>query len=368
MEPDFDYLKNHRNRYLYVHPGRDGKYVTICDEQEVTVLELDLTERIKLCVKLFYVDDRKDFNRLQISKMIWRKRSGWTQDGEVIVNQIGAGQIRDILEVFAELDLSDAQKSRLPLANIEISQIGGILGSEKGADLVKLISESSELQSDIFAIKNKKMAVEEFENKLKVGCSEPEWQKFFESNPWIFGHGLSYVFLDKVGDKFETTTTGHEHLTSGKRVDALVRTRAEVSQYVFIEIKKSDEPLLKETSYRSGCWGVSAELSNAVSQIQKTAFEFSKRRFRENLKDQSGNTLENVVYLIDPRCYLIIGNLDQIAENDDKVASFELFRRNIRTPEIITYDELFQRVSFMVNNLGSEAVRPPTANSDEIPF
>ena len=46
-------------------------------------------------------------------------------------------------------------------------------------------------------------------------------------------------------------------------------TRAEVSQYVLVEIKKSDTELLQEEEYRSGCWGVSSELSNAVTQTAK---------------------------------------------------------------------------------------------------
>ena len=66
-----------------------------------------------------------------------------------------------------------------------------------------------------------------------------EWPgcHFFEANPWIFGHGLNYVFLDKVGAKLEAITTGASHEDDGNRVDALMRTRAAISQYVVIEIK-----------------------------------------------------------------------------------------------------------------------------------
>ena len=38
----------------------------------------------------------------------------------------------------------------------------------------------------------------------------------------------------------------------------------------------------------------------------------------------------------------------QIEDDDDKVASFELYRRNNRNPEILTYDELLHRARFMV--------------------
>src|SRR5664279_3871143 len=107
---------------------------------------------------------------------------------------------------------------------------------------------------------------------------ESEWQSFFETNPWIFGHGLNYVSLDKIGSRLENLTTGTTFDKHGKRSDALVRTRAEVSQYVLVEIKRHNTALLRNSEYRPGCWGVSDEISNAVTQIQKTTFEFARNR------------------------------------------------------------------------------------------
>jgi hypothetical protein len=60
------------------------------------------------------------------------------------------------------------------------------------------------------------------------------------------------------------------------------------------------------------------------------------------------------VYAVDPRSFLVIGNLDQVRGNDDKIACFELYRRNIRAPEILTFDELFQRASCIVENISRE--------------
>ena len=34
--------------------------------------------------------------------------------------------------------------------------------------------------------------------------------------------------------------------------------------------------------------------------------------------------------------------------NKDKLRSFELFRKNISSPEIITFDELYERARFIV--------------------
>ncbi|MEB3090037.1 Shedu anti-phage system protein SduA domain-containing protein, partial [Parvimonas sp. M20] len=83
------------------------------------------------------------------------------------------------------------------------------------------------------------------EHAIRKTGEEPVWQHFFEANPWIFGHGLNYVFLDKVGAKLEAITTGASHEDDGNRVDALMRTRAAISQYVLIEIKTPSAALVK---------------------------------------------------------------------------------------------------------------------------
>ena len=60
---------------------------------------------------------------------------------------------------------------------------------------------------------------------------------------------MSYVFLDKVGPKLEARTTGSAFDRPGKTADALMRTRAAISQYVLIEIKKASTDLLKKGTY-----------------------------------------------------------------------------------------------------------------------
>ena len=132
-------------------------------------------------------------------------------------------------------------------------------------------------------------------------------------------------------------------------------TRAEVSQYVLVEIKKNDTDLLQGVAYRSGCWGVSEELSNAVTQTQKTVFDFTRRRFRDHLKDGYGNDTGQTVYAVEPRSFLVVGNLSQLAGNDDKIACFELFRRNTKAPEILTFDELFHRARCIVENISKDS-------------
>lgn len=126
------------------------------------------------------------------------------------------------------------------------------------------------------------------------------------------------------------------------------------------EIKRGNTPRLQRRPYRPGCWGISLELSDAVTQAQKTAFDFGRDRVRITPKDADGNDAGGPIYTIEPRTYLVIGHQAELRGNDDKVACFELYRRNVRTPEIITFDELLERAKCIVERIDEE-VRGPAS-------
>ena len=56
-----------------------------------------------------------------------------------------------------------------------------------------------------------------------------------------------------------------------------MKTKAAVSQYVLVEIKTPGLKLLGK-EYRTGCYGIHPDLTDAVSHVQKTAFDFRHYR------------------------------------------------------------------------------------------
>ena len=100
------------------------------------------------------------------------------------------------------------------------------------------------------------------DERARLGKTEEAlWQAFFESNTWIFGYGLSYVFLSNlVGKKLEQVVRGFSIDSRGKRVDGLLKTQALISSLCFVEIKRHDTPLLQSKPYRPGVWSPSTEL------------------------------------------------------------------------------------------------------------
>lgn len=355
MSEDAGYLANYLPDKLYTHPGNAGVYATIVGVGEEVIGEIDVTVRCKIAVSAFWVQDRNDFGTFKITKLTLHKRYGWREESHVQVTHFQLAQMKEFLSIISNLNLSEAKKTRLSLDNINIGALGALLGSTKGAELIRELAKTPELHHDIYAVAAKRKALAEFEQRMGTDLPEKDWQAFFEANQWIFGHGLHYVSLGKAADTLMARTTGSEFDQPGKTADALMRTRAEVSQFVFVEIKKDTTELLRRGDpYRPGCWGVSTEVSNAVTQVQKTTFEFARKRFRVALKDSEGNDTGEMAYSVEPRSFLIVGDTKELSGNDDKIACFELYRRNIRSPEILTFDELLYRARFIVQNLTRE--------------
>ncbi|PKH90955.1 MULTISPECIES: Shedu immune nuclease family protein [unclassified Pseudoalteromonas] len=193
--------------------------------------------------------------------------------------------------------------------------------------------------------------------KKRKGCTnEGLWQKYFEKNPWIFGYGLGYIFLSGLDDrKLEQVVQGFSVVSHGKRVDALMKTKGIISNLCFIEIKTHATDLLETKPYRSGCWAPSKELAGAIAQVQGTvasAVENLSSKITPN--DKVGNPTGEEIFNYQPKSYLVIGSMDEFVSdngvNKDKLRSFELLRKNTSNPEIITFDELYERARFIVHN------------------
>lgn len=188
---------------------------------------------------------------------------------------------------------------------------------------------------------------------LQTKSIEGVWQKFFEQNSWIFGHGLNYVFSSPLNNsKLEQIVSGYNFNSFGKRVDGLLKTRGIVSSLCFVEIKTHKTELIS-TEYRKEAWAISKELNGAIAQVQRTVQKaLESLSSKIEVKDEKGYLTGEVVYLHQPKSYVIIGNLNEFVNergvNENMYSSFEIFRRNIIHPEILTFDELYERAKFIV--------------------
>jgi len=248
-------------------------------------------------------------------------------------------------------------------------------------DIKKFIIEHQELLSellsteltkeDIIALGYRKNQLEVFERllndrdyfeslkiKLHVSGDEALWQKFFEKNTWIFGYGLSYVFNTALeNSKLEQVVAGSDFNSSGKRIDALLKTKGILESFCFGEIKTNTALLLKKVTnpYRPESWQVSDEITGAIAQVQRTLQKsISNISTKTIIKDKQGNPTGETIFLYSPKAFIVIGSLSEFETefgiNEDKYSSFEMFRQGLNKIEIITFDELYQRALFIIRN------------------
>lgn len=183
------------------------------------------------------------------------------------------------------------------------------------------------------------------------GGVEDVWQNFFEANHWIFGIGLAPQFLHAWNEeKLEQTVVGSSIFEKGKRPDAVMRTAGALSALAFVEIKAHSTDLLHRDNYRPGTWRVSDEVAGGVAQCQITVDQVIRRAEHTlDIVDGDGYRTGESALICRPRSLLVIGSLDEFARDGNphvpRFESFERFRRSIRDPEIITFDELYERAA-----------------------
>lgn len=235
---------------------------------------------------------------------------------------------------------------------------------------IRELIENDVSANDVIALASRREAVAKFDAMLTdnhyfdslvndegSGSAERVWQRFFEANPWILGLSVASQLLTSWDEgKLEQAVRGNDITDAGKRVDALMRTAGRIRSMVLLEIKTHRSSLLG-SEYRRGCWSPSSELVGGVAQIQGTVHRAVKEiDERVASRASDGSEVPNdFTYLIRPRSLLVIGKLDELqgemgGDHLDKIRSFELFRRSTIEPEVITFDQLYQKALFIVEN------------------
>ena len=87
------------------------------------------------------------------------------------------------------------------------------------------------------------------------------------------------------------------------------------------------------------------DLTGGVSQLQVNCrqWEIDGSRTEQNMEALRRESIST----IRPKGILVIGHTAQL-DSISKRSTFELFRRNLINPEILTFDELYERAKFIV--------------------
>lgn len=362
---DEDVILNSKLEHLYNHDFNDGRFfqVVFSDENET---HIKLAART--CLKVIYLKEKDDIEGFEIIKLVSNR-----EKERVKLSKFNLQQLTCFLEFIKELDFKDITKRRISLADDELSvldtetkaKIATLLSGDDGSDVVyELLDKGLITNQDLVNTGYRKHQLELFESllyngglsqyKIQIGTpntkDETAWQHFFQSNEWIFGYGLDYRFQGILQKEFHASTSnaaGREEVIA----DFLLGDKKFTT---FVELKLPTTELFSKSKNRSNCWSLSNSLIDAFSQIleQKASGQIKV----ETSKELIGDDYEEITQrAYDSKTILIMGSWSQI-NNDPlgikriKEKTLELFRRDSRNVELVTYDELYERARFIVHN------------------
>jgi hypothetical protein len=194
-------------------------------------------------------------------------------------------------------------------------------------------------------------ALAEFEKALLASqWNEQQWERYFARNQWIFGLGLRFQFLGLIQN--QANYGGVNYTQKGaQKGEFLMATEAEERFTVLIEIKRPDSKIFHDSAvvkpYRNGVPGFSVDFADAISQVQVNGKTWEVQGSRR--EDDVEMLAKARIRTIAPRSILVFGHTKELTDLSRR-NSFELFRRSLVAPDVVTFDELLARARFIVRD------------------
>jgi len=375
-------IRTSKPNRLYSHEFEAGRFFQVVHEDEDGAT-IRFAPRTML--KVIYIKDQEDIEGFEIIKLV-----NETEKERVKLSKFNFAQLKEFLSFISEIDLKGITARRLKILDDQeldadsIRSVKTLLSKEGGSDLVEtLINEGIISSKDIVNTSFRKRGLQIFknlkdnseywktyadENGIKKNSEEKVWQYFFEKNQWIFGYGLDY--------RYQEILQREVHLSDAE----LDGSNTVIGDYLlgsnffttFIELKKPTTPLFGNKGNRSNSWKLSNDLIESVSQILEHKASGLIRL--DKTQYINGEPVEQKAY--DSKVILIIGDWKELdktegtLEKEIKKKTFELFRRDSRNVEILTFDELYERAHFIAE--GEKATTEDSKiiyeEDDDLPF
>ena len=190
---------------------------------------------------------------------------------------------------------------------------------------------------------SRSQAVADFENMLTQDLPESKWQKWFQSNGWVFG-------TDFVGI-VDTRSIDTEHIA-----DYLMRAYDDFIDV--IEIKRPGGGLkFWATKTDHDNYVPSADLVKAITQSTKYIYEIEREANSVKFLERTDG-----VKVIKPRCVLIYGRSNDWDEEQKK--DYRILNSAYHNLTIMTYDHVLSRAKKILGlDMGVRDIDP-----NDIPF
>ncbi|WP_126975819.1 Shedu immune nuclease family protein [Frigidibacter oleivorans] len=361
----FSWKENSEERLRHVRIVMDGSDIIHLGEIEGAVCLRLSGEKRKTQVAAVVSQDDKAIRRLTLQTFQSRQQGDWYQGYEEHAFTFRRDEFERLLAFLERIKFVDlSNQERFEIEDISTGTGRKAIIDAADGDIVKRFLSmgaqdreaalralgNSLSPRDIDILLGRQAALKVFEQQLLAGSwIERDWQQFFESQPWVFGYGLDYRVM-RTFDREVTVGAGGTDNRNKPAVDFLTS----FSDYtVLVEIKRPDARIFQvRKGGRAGTWSFSADFTDAVSQILEQKAEWlSFASTGEHHSKDGKRRLE--ARTRDPKAILVVGSKKEFDATDDLRArqvmrdTFELFRRDSRSVEIITFDELLERAQFI---------------------
>ena len=184
-----------------------------------------------------------------------------------------------------------------------------------------------------------------YEQMMHEREKEEAWQRFFSDNPFILSMGFGYPVVLVQEQAF---IGGRDVSGKGDKIADFLFKNKITNNSAIVELKTPQAALLSSKVFRRGVYGPHKELVEGLSQIldQKHRFEGEIAQIQRNSKRQDFET-----YSV--RCCLLIG---MAPEGEAQRKALELFRGNSKDVEVVTFDELLEKLRELRSFLQPETV------------
>ena len=206
--------------------------------------------------------------------------------------------------------------------------------------IVPLITDKEKtLIKQYLNIEELKQFIKELKSSVDSDKDEKYWQNIITQNNWVLSQLFPYPFVFH-GDKVHIG--GQTLEKEGGICDFLVKNEI-TSNVSLIEIKANTDQLVNNQPYRKGLntYSMSDNVIGGVVQL----LDYKNTLMAHSIQLLSPEKLNS----FNPQCVLIIGRIGGL--NADQKRSFELYRSEINSVTIITYDELINRVELILTCL-----------------
>lgn len=188
--------------------------------------------------------------------------------------------------------------------------------------------------------------IERFAVMLDQKLKESRWQDFFNENPFILSMAFGYPIV-KVKD--QASIGGRKLSGSGEKITDFLVKNSLTNNTALFEIKTPQAKVLNGRPYREGVYTPTADLAGSINQALDQRYQFQKQI--SQIKDTS-RVYDMESYAV--HSCLIIGKTPTDA---DQQKSFELFRRNSKEVQIVTFDELHEKLRQLYAFLSAKDIK-----------